>query len=92
MTAFISANNGKLQIYTTSDMDAAPCFVGSIQEVADYMVARGIQEAMCSSSLDFGTEYGFEVDDLHEMLEEAIDYATLADHMATFAANTKKVA
>lgn len=70
---FISADEGKLQFWMDDQMVYAS---GDVEDLSIVLREMDLSEAMCSSSLDFAAEYGFENHSAaKELLTQALEMA-----------------
>lgn len=68
----LAALDGHIQVWT--DPTATyPDLTGSPREVAQWLMDNGVTSWMNSSSMDFGTEYGFADDDVRSLIIEEGD-------------------
>ena len=70
---FISADEGKLQFWMDDQMVFAS---GDVDQLTIVLREMDLSEAMCSSSLDFAAEYGFQNHSAAlELLTQALEMA-----------------
>ena len=68
---FISADEGKLQFWMDDQMVFAS---GDVDQLTIVLREMDLSEAMCSSSLDFAAEYGFQNHSAaYELLTQALE-------------------
>jgi hypothetical protein len=72
----LNAKEGKIEVWEFPDV----VFTGSPEEVAHFLAEKGATEWLCSSSMDFGTEYGFDQDNVRYLLSKACE----ALHLPTY--------
>ena len=70
---FISADEGKLQFWMDDQLVFAS---GDVDQLTIVLREMDLSEAMCSSSLDFAAEYGFQNHSAaYELLTQALEMA-----------------
>jgi hypothetical protein len=75
MTYLLNAKAGKIEVMVFPDI----VFTGSPEEVARWLWDHQAEEWMCSSSMDFGTEYGFDHDNVRYLLRQACQNLEITD-------------
>lgn len=68
----LTALDGRIQVWK-DPVAAYPELTGSPREVAQWLLDNGVNSWMNSSSMDFGTEYGFAEDDVRSLVLEEGD-------------------
>lgn len=69
MLPFLNARDGKVEAWDKGTaIEDEPDFIGSPDEVREWLLENERMSWLCSSSMDFGTEYGFDEDNVKALV------------------------